>query len=109
VSLIESLCTGDVMADTPIDTTPGSKTAKISRNDKFHLIKLALEAKVREKKLELARIEWEQANAASEAAGDAIAAKMRIPHEARDVTIDLNEGIIRYQMPGVPPDAEVAE
>ena len=89
------------------DTTPGPKSVILSVSDKHHLRRLALEAEVRRRKLELAKVEWEQAAAASEAAGDAITAKMGVPHEAQDVTIDLNEGIIKYRMPGIPPDAEV--
>lgn len=85
------------------DTTPGLKSKAISPVDTRRLVALALEAEVRKKKSELARVEWEQARAVSEAAGDAITAKMRVPHEARDVTIDLNKGIIQYRMPGVPP------
>lgn len=91
-----------------IDTTPGLKELRISAADKHHLVKMALEAEIAKKRANLAHAEWQMASAASEAAGDAISAKMRVPQEAQDVTIDLNEGIIRFRMPGVRPD-EVEE
>jgi hypothetical protein len=90
-----------------VDTTPGVVTVELSSTDKHYLVKLALEAEVRKTKAELARVEWKQACATSEAAGDAVSAKMGVPREAKDVTIDLNEGIIRFRMPGIPPDDEI--
>jgi hypothetical protein len=93
--------------DTLVNATPGLKTIKLQLVDKNHLVRLALEAQVRQKESELARLKWEQAKAASDAAGDAITAKMRVPCEAKNVTIDLNAGTISYQMPGIPPDTEV--
>lgn len=87
-----------------VDTTPGMKQTKLSAADKHHLVKLALEAEIAKKKANLAHAEWQMAAAVSEAAGDAISAKMRIPQEAQDVTIDLNAGIISYRMPGIPPE-----
>lgn len=92
--------------DITVNETPGIKTVGLRPPDKHHLVRLALEAQVRQKESELARIKWEQARAASDAAGDAIASKMGVPHEAKDVTIDLNGGTIRYRMPGIPPDAD---
>ena len=94
-----------------IDTTPGIKTVRLSAADKHQLVKMALEAEIAKKKANLAHAEWQMASAASEAAGDAMTAKMRVPQEAQDVTIDLNEGIISYRMPGVPPigELEIAE
>jgi len=91
------------------DTVPGPKAVELSVSDKHQLRRLALEAEVCKKAAELARVKWEQARMLSEAAGDAMTAKMRVPHEAQDVTIDLNEGIIRYRMPGVPPDTEIEQ
>lgn len=90
-----------------VDTTPGMKRARLSAADKHQLVKLALEAEIAKKRANLAHAEWQMASAVSEAAGDAMRAKMRIPEEAQDVTIDLNEGIINYRMPGIPPDAAV--
>lgn len=89
-----------------VDTTPGQKKLRLSDADKHHLVKLALEAEIAKKKANLAHAEWRMAAAASEAAGDAMAAKMKVPVEAQEVTIDLNEGIIQYRMPGVPPTGE---
>jgi len=88
-----------------VNTTPGLKTKKLSPSDKHHLVKMALEAEISKKRANLAHTEWQLASAASEAAGDAMSAKMRVPQEAQDVTIDLNEGIINYRMPGIPPAA----
>ena len=90
-----------------VDMTPGMKRARLSAADKHHLVKLALEAEITKKRSNLAHAEWQMAVAISEAAGDAVHAKMRLPEEAQDVTIDLNEGIIQYRMPGVPPDIAV--
>ena len=84
-----------------VDTTPGMKNVELSTADKHRLIRLALTAEVQKKKMELARVEWEQARAISESAGDVVRAKMAVPREAQEVTIDLNEGIIRYRMPGI--------
>jgi hypothetical protein len=92
-----------------VDTTPGIRTVELTSSDKHRLVRLALEAEVKKKEAELARVKWEQASAESEAAGDAVAAKMLVPREAKDVTIDLNEGIIRFRMPGIPPSDEVVE
>lgn len=89
-----------------VDTTPGTHKARLSVSDKHHLVKLAFEAEIAKKKANLAHAEWQMSAAISEAAGDAIRAKMRVPQEAQDVTIDLNEGIINYRMPGIPPDIE---
>ncbi|MGD9729034.1 MAG: hypothetical protein AB7L09_00120 [Nitrospira sp.] len=90
------------------DTTPGLKKVRLSAADKHHLVKLALEAEIAKKKANLAHAEWQMASAVSEAAGDAVRAKLRVPEEAQDVTIDLNDGIIQYRMPGIPPaDAAV--
>ena len=82
------------------DTTPGMKQIRLSAGDKHQLVKLALEAEISKKRANLAHAEWQMASAISEAAGDAIRAKMRVPQESQDVTIDLNEGIIHYRMPG---------
>lgn len=90
-----------------VDTTPGVKKVRLSDADKHHLVKLALEAEIAKKRANLAHAEWQMAAAVSEAAGDATRAKMRIPKEAQDVTIDLNAGIIQFRMPGIPPDAAV--
>lgn len=87
-----------------VDTTPGLKQTRLSAADKHHLVKLALEAEIAKKRANLAHAEWQMTAAVSEAAGDAIRAKLRVPEEAQDVTIDLNEGIIHYRMPGIPPD-----
>ena len=84
-----------------VDTTPGTKTIELDQADKHRLIRLALSAEVQKKKAELARVEWEQSSAVSEAAGDAVTSKMGVPREAQDVTIDLNKGIITYRMPGI--------
>ena len=84
-----------------VDVTPGVKTAQLSLLDKHRLVRLALAAEVQKKKMELARVEWEQSRAISEAAGDAVTAKTGVPREAQDVTIDLNKGIIHYRMPGI--------
>ena len=89
-----------------VDTTPGIKTLKLSTADKHHLVKMALEAEIAKKRSNLAHTEWQFASAASEAAGDAVSAKMRVPQEAQDVTIDLNDGIIHYRMPGISPVVE---
>jgi len=91
-----------------VETTPGQiVTLKLSASEKHHLVARALEAEIAKKKANLAHAEWQMASAASEAAGDAMSAKLKVPQEAQDVTIDLNAGIIRYRMPGFPPDAEV--
>jgi len=87
-----------------VDTTPGLKTKTLSPSDKHHLVKMALEAEIAKKRANLAHAEWQLASAASEAAGDAMTAKMRVPHEAQDVTIDLNKGIIHFRMPGISPE-----
>jgi hypothetical protein len=84
-----------------VDTTPGVKTLELPTSDKHHLIRLALAAEVQKKKAELARVEWEQSSAISEAAGDAVTTRMGVPREAKDVTINLNEGIVTYKMPGI--------
>ena len=91
-----------------VDTTPGLKKVRLSAHDKHDLVRKALEAEIAKKKANLAHAEWQMTAAISEAAGDAVRAKMRIPEEAQDVTIDLNEGIIHFRMPGVPP-IEAAE
>jgi hypothetical protein len=93
--------------DIAVNTTPGIKTIELRLADKNHLVRLALEAQVRQKESELARLKWEQAKVASDAAGDTVTAKMGVPHEAKNVTIDLNDGTISYRMPGIPPDTEV--
>jgi len=90
-----------------VETTPGTRTVQLSAADKHHLVKLAMEAEIAKKRANLAHVEWQMASAVSEAAGDAMATKLRVPEEAQDVTIDLNEGIIRYRMPGVPPNETV--
>jgi len=87
-----------------VDTTPGIKTIELEMSDKHRLIRLALAAEIQKKKMDLARVEWEQASAISEAAGDAVRVKMNVPREAQQVTIDLNKGIIRYRMPGIESD-----
>ena len=84
-----------------VDTTPGTKTIELPLADKHRLVRLALAAEVEKKKSELARVEWEQASAISEAAGDAVTTKMGVPREAKDVTIDLNKSIVTYRMPGI--------
>lgn len=84
-----------------VDTTPGIKTVELNMADKHRLVRLALTAEVQKKKSELARVEWQQASAISEAAGDAVTTKIGVPREAKNVTIDLNEGIITYRMPGI--------
>lgn len=89
-----------------VDSIPGLKTIRLSAADKHHLVKLALEAEIAKKKANLAHAEWQMASAVSEAAGDAIRAKMKVPDVAEDVTIDLNDGIIQYRVPGIPPDSE---
>lgn len=89
-----------------VDTTPGQKKLRLSDADKHHLVRLALEAEIAKKKANLAQTEWRMASAVSEAAGDAMRAKMKVPQEAQDITIDLNEGIIHFRMPGVPPVGE---
>ncbi len=87
-----------------IETMPGQIVAlKLSASDKHRLVAKALEAEIAKKKANLAHAEWQMATAVSEAAGDAMAARLKVPQEAQDVTIDLNEGVIRYRMPGVPP------
>jgi len=92
-----------------VETTPGQiVTLKLSTSDKHHLVARALEAEIAKKKANLAHAEWQMVSAISEAAGDAMTSKMKVPQEAQDVTIDLNEGIIRFRMPGIPPD-EVTE
>jgi hypothetical protein len=83
-----------------INTIPGLKSIKLPTGDKHCLIGLALEAEIAKKRADLARIVWQQAAAVSEAAGDSVSAKLRVPQEAQDVTIDLNKGIIQYRMPG---------
>jgi len=88
----------------PDDSTPGPKTRKLLTADVHRLKKFALEAELLKRKVDLAKIEWELALAASHAANDATVAKMGVPEEAADITIDLNEGVIRYRMPGVAPD-----
>lgn len=88
------------------ETTPGIQKLSLSPSDKHHLVRLALEAEIAKKKANLAHSEWMLASAASEAAGDAMRAKMKVPQEAQDVTIDLNEGIITFRMPGIPPADE---
>ena len=90
-----------------INTIPGLKSIKLPATDKHYLIRLALEAEIAKKRADLARIVWQQATAVSEAAGDSVSAKLRVPQEAQDVTIDLNEGIIQYRMSGVLLNSEV--
>jgi len=82
-----------------VDTTPGMQRVQLSVVEKHYLVKLALEAEIAKKRANLAHAEWQMASSVSEAAGDAMRIKMRVPVEAQDVTIDLNEGIIHYRMP----------
>lgn len=89
-----------------VDTTPGIKKLTLEASDKHRLVKLALEAEIAKKRANLAHAEWQMASAASEAAGDAIRAKLRVPTEAQDVTINLNDGVITFRMPGIPPGDE---
>ena len=89
-----------------VDTTPGLKSITLPAADKHNLVRMALVAEVAKKKADLARVEWQQAAAASEASGDVVRAKMQVPVEAQDVTIDLNKGIIHYRMPGIQPDSD---
>jgi hypothetical protein len=75
------------------------KNVELTPEDRYELIRLAAEVRVRAEELNMVRVRLDAARAISDAAGDSIVAKMGVPKNAQDVTIDLNSGIIRYLPP----------
>lgn len=75
------------------------KTVELSAEDRYELVRLAAEVRVRAEELKMVRVRLDAATAISDAAGDSIATKMGVPKGAQEVTIDLNSGIIRYLPP----------
>lgn len=75
------------------------QTMELSADDRYELVRLAAEVRVRAEELNMVRVRLDAAKAISDAAGDSIVAKMGVPKNAQDVTIDLNGGIIRYLPP----------
>ena len=71
----------------------------LSPEDRYHLMQLSTEVRIRSEEFTLARVRLDAAKALSEAAGDVVLAKMGVPKAAQDVTIDINQGTLRFQAP----------
>jgi hypothetical protein len=71
----------------------------LSPEDRYHLMQLSTEVRIRSEEFALARVRLDAAKALSDAAGDVVLAKMGVPKAAQDVTIDINQGILRFQAP----------
>jgi len=71
----------------------------LSPEDRYHLMQLSAEVRIRAEEFALARVRLDAAKALSDAAGDVVLAKMGVPKEAQDVTIDINQGVLRFQLP----------
>lgn len=87
------------MGDTLASTGDHYTVIELSPEDRYELVKLAADVRVKTEELAMVRVRLDAARAVSDAAGDAIAAKIGVPKDAQEVTIDLNAGIIRYLTP----------
>lgn len=75
------------------------KTIDIPPEDLYELVRLSAELRIRSEELTLARVRLDAAKAVSDAAAERVAAKMGVPKNAQEVTMDPNNGIIRFKMP----------
>lgn len=78
---------------------PNVQELKIHSEDHYKLMQLALDARIKRKKMELAHLEYEAAETLSSMAGDITAAQLGVPPDAEEVTLDINAGVIKYKLP----------
>lgn len=69
--------------------------------DRFRLLLLAADVRVREEELRLAQVRADVAQAISDAAGDELALKLGVPSTGLEITIDINAGVVRFKTPAV--------
>lgn len=71
---------------------------KVHPEDRYKLLQLALDVRIKKKQFDLARLELEAAEQLSAAAGDVAVARLGVPESAEEVTLDLNGGSITYKL-----------
>jgi hypothetical protein len=72
---------------------------KLSLDDRFEMMELAADLRIKTQELQLARVRLDAAKSLSDAEADKVLAKMGVPKDAQDVTIDTNQGIVRFKVP----------
>lgn len=87
------------MADTTSADQDGFKTLHLDPEDRYKLMQLALDERIKRKRLELAHLEHEAAKALSDAAGDVAVARLGVPPGATEVTLDIISGTIKFRPP----------
>lgn len=80
----------------PSDVESEVVQISLSTQDSLQLKRLALQAEIHKKRMELSRVEWELAVCESNLASNAVAERLGVPKDALNVTIDLSEGVIHY-------------
>lgn len=86
----------------PTQDASDIKELKLSTTDRSLLMKLAVDQRIRAQELQLARVRLDAANTIAEAESDVVLEKMGVPKGAQDVTIDTNNGIVRFKAPANP-------
>lgn len=80
------------------ETSDKIKELKLSPDDRFRLMELAADLRIKSQELQLARVKMDASKALSEAEADRVLAKMGVPRDGQDVTIDTNQGIVRFKV-----------
>ena len=83
----------------PTQETSDFQEIKLSLDDRYRLMELAADLRVKAQELQLARVKLDAIRSLSEAESDRVLARMDVPKNAQEVTIDTNQGIVRFKVP----------
>ena len=94
------------LMESPVEVQPGPAAPEsqeqklaLSPADRFELMQLQTDVRIRQQELNLARVKLETAQLLSDAAGERVLAKMNVPKDVDGVTIDINLGVVQFKVP----------